>query len=220
MPLAPIELQTAADPRAAVIILHGLGADGNDFVPIASELDLSPVGPVRFIFPHAASIPVTVNGGHVMPAWYDIYGFNGSGGEDEAGLRASQAIVEGLIAREVARGIPASRIVLAGFSQGAAMTLMTGLRLKDRLAGLAPLSGYLPLASKLAAEASPANRDVPIFMAHGRMDPVIDISRSVASRDALKAAGYEVEWHDYPMPHSVSPQEVVDWNRWLLKVLG
>jgi phospholipase/carboxylesterase len=153
MDLDPIELVTAPDPRAAVIVLHGLGADGNDFVPVAHELDLGAVGPVRFVFPHAPTRPVTINGGYVMRAWYDILGLDSpQQREDEDGLRQSQALVEALIAREKARGIPAGRIVLAGFSQGCAMTLMTGLRHDERLAGLVGLSGYLPLAAKAEAE--------------------------------------------------------------------
>jgi phospholipase/carboxylesterase len=213
-----IELQTGPSPRSTVIVLHGLGADGNDFVPICDELDLAAVGDVRFVFPHAAKRSVTLNGGYVMRAWYDIITMGGP--EDEAGLRGSQAVIEALIAREHQRGIAASRIVLAGFSQGSAMALMTGLRHGERLAGVAGLSGYLPLASTTPAERSPANADVPIFLAHGRADPVVDYARGVATRDALKALGYAVEWHDYAMPHSVCPEEIVDLNRWLLRVLG
>jgi phospholipase/carboxylesterase len=163
---------------------------------------------------------VTINGGMRMPAWYDIKGFGGSDAEDEAGLRESQALIEELIEREVERGIAPERIVLMGFSQGCAMTLMTGLRYKNRLAGLVGLSGYLPLASKLAAERSDANALVPIFQAHGRMDPVVQIARGTATRDALQALGYAVEWHEYPMQHSVCMEEVADLNRWLLKQLA
>ena len=218
MPLKTIEVETAANPRASVIILHGLGADGNDFVPIAEQLDLAAVGAVRFVFPHSPTRPVTINGGYVMPAWYDILGPNRP--EDDAGLRASQAQVEALIAKELARGVPASRIVLAGFSQGCAMTLMTGLRQAERLAGLACLSGYLPLAALTAAERHPDHHDLPIFMAHGRSDAMIPIERAVASRDALLALGYPVEWHEYAMAHAVCPPEIADLNRWLLRVLG
>ncbi|MEO6408616.1 MAG: carboxylesterase [Burkholderiaceae bacterium] len=217
MPLATIEVETAAEPRTSIIILHGLGADGNDFVPVAEELDLSAIGAVRFIFPHSPTRPVTINGGYVMPAWYDILGPGQP--EDEAGLRASQALVETLIAKEAARGVAASRIVLAGFSQGCAMALMTGLRLRERLAGLACLSGYLPLAALTATERNAAHSDLPIFMAHGRSDGMIPIARAMASRGALVQFGHPVEWHDYPMQHSVCPQEIVDLNRWLLKVL-
>jgi phospholipase/carboxylesterase len=221
MNLEALELLTAPNPVASVIVLHGLGADGNDFVPIARELDLTAVGPVRFVFPHAPSRPVTINGGYVMPAWYDILGLDSHAQrEDEAGLRASQALVEELIAKEKARGVLARRIVLAGFSQGGAMTLMTGLRHDERLAGLVGLSGYLPLAAKAEAERHAANRDTPIFLAHGTGDPVIPIARARQSRDALAAMGHPVEWHEYPMPHSVSPAEIADLNRWLLGVLA
>jgi phospholipase/carboxylesterase len=220
MTLEVIHVDTAPEPTASVIILHGLGADGNDFVPVAHELDLASVGPVRFVFPHGPTRPVTINGGHVMRAWYDILGTDIARREDEAGLRASQALVEELIARERARGVPASRIVLGGFSQGCAMTLMAGLRHGERLAGLLGMSGYLPLADTTAAERSAANADVPIFLAHGRADPVIALARATASRDALQALGYPVEWHDYPMPHSVCAQEIADINRWLLTVLA
>jgi phospholipase/carboxylesterase len=217
MPLDTIDIETAPQPRASVIVLHGLGADGNDFVPVARELDLSALGGVRFVFPHSPTRPVSINGGYVMPAWYDILGPGQP--EDEAGLRASQALVAALIAREVARGVPASRIVLAGFSQGCAMTLMTGLRQPERLAGLACLSGYLPLAAQTAAERN-AHHDLPIFMAHGRSDGMIPIARATASRDALTALGYPVEWHEYPMQHSVCAAEIADLNRWLLRVLA
>jgi phospholipase/carboxylesterase len=221
MSLPAIELDSAPNPAASIIILHGLGADGNDFVPVAHELDLTAVGPVRFVFPHAPTRPVTINGGYVMPAWYDILGLDShQQREDEAGLRESQALVEGLIAKEKARGVPARRIVLAGFSQGCAMTLMTGLRHDERLAGLVGLSGYLPLATKAEAERHAANRDTPIFLAHGSGDPVIPIARARQSRDALTAMGHAVEWHEYPMPHSVCGPEIADLNRWLLKVLA
>jgi phospholipase/carboxylesterase len=220
MTLECIEMQTTDAPRASLIVLHGLGADGNDFVPIAQELDLAAVGGARFIFPHAPTRPVTMNGSYVMRAWYDIAGTPGARVEDEAGLRASQAQIEALIAREVARGMPARRIVLMGFSQGCAMTLLTGLRHTERLAGLVGLSGYLPLAAHTAAERSAANAGVPIFLAHGRDDPMIALDRATASRDALRALGYDVEWHDYAMPHSVCMDEIADLNRWLLRVLA
>ena len=221
MTLEAIEHETAPSPRAAVIILHGLGADGNDFVPVAHELELAAVGPVRYVFPHAPTRPVTINGGYVMRAWYDILGLDArERREDEQGLRESQALVEALIEREKERGIPAARIVLAGFSQGCAMTLMTGLRHRERLAGLVGLSGYLPLAAATDDERHDANRDVPIFLAHGTGDPVIPIARARQSRDALVAMGHAVEWHEYAMPHSVCAAEIVDLNRWLLRVLG
>ena len=221
MTLEAIEHETAPSPRAAVIILHGLGADGNDFVPVAHELELAAVGPVRYVFPHAPTRPVTINGGYVMRAWYDILGLDARElREDEPGLRESQQLVEALIEREKERGIPAARIVLAGFSQGCAMTLMTGLRYRERLAGLVGLSGYLPLAATTVAERHETNRDVPIFLAHGTGDPVIPIARARQSRDALVAMGHAVEWHEYAMPHSLCAAEIVDLNRWLLRVLG
>ena len=215
-----IEIETAPNPTATIIVLHGLGADGNDFVPICQELDLSAVGPVRYVFPHAPERSVTINGGYRMRAWYDILGADLVRREDEGGLRESQAQISALIAREVKRGIPPGRIVLMGFSQGCAMTLMTGLRHPERLAGLVGLSGYLPLAETTAAERNAANADVPIFLAHGRMDPVVPFARAVASRDALLALGYVPEWHEYAMQHSVHPQEIADLNRWLLAQLA
>jgi len=218
--LDSIEIETGAQPTAAIIVLHGLGADGNDFVPVAQELDLSAVGPVRFVFPHAPVRPVTINGGMAMRAWYDILGFGGQDAEDEAGLRASQAEIEALIEREGERGITSERIVLVGFSQGCAMTLMTGLRHTDPLAGLAGLSGYLPLAARTADERHPANAKVPLFLAHGSADPVVDISRAQASRAALEQLGYQVEWHTYPMQHAVCMEEIHDLNAWLLRVLA
>jgi phospholipase/carboxylesterase len=215
-----IEIQTGERPVAAIIVLHGLGADGNDFVPFAEELDLRAIGAVRFVFPHAPMRPVTINAGYVMRAWYDIYSLEGERREDTAGLHASRGEVEALLARERSRGIAADRIVLAGFSQGCAMTLLTGLRYGERLAALVGMSGYLPLVATTAAERSAANANVPIFLAHGRGDPMIPITLAQASRDALRALGHDVDWHEYPMPHSVCAEEVVDLNRFLLKVLG
>ena len=217
--LETLELETGPRPTAAVIWLHGLGADGYDFEPIVPELDLPDALPVRFVFPHAPLQPVTINGGAVMRAWYDVYSLEGERREDEAGVRASQARVEALIARERTRGVPTRRIVLAGFSQGGAIALQTGLRHPARLAGIIALSTYLPLAGTLAAEASSANRDVPIFMAHGRFDDLIPLERAVRSRDALRKAGYAVEWHDYPMSHAVCPEEIADIATWLRGVL-
>ncbi|HSV70107.1 MAG TPA: alpha/beta hydrolase [Methylibium sp.] len=220
MLLDAIEIETGPNPTASIVWLHGLGADGNDFAPFARELRLDAVGPVRYVFPHAPMMPVTVNGGYVMRAWYDILGADLVRREDEKTLRSSQQLVEALIARERQRGVAAKRIVLAGFSQGCAMTLLTGLRHPERLAGLMGLSGYLPLAATTAAERHPANAGVPIFLAHGGFDPVIPIDRAAASRDALAALGYAPEWHEYPMPHSVCPEEVDDLQDWLLKVLA
>lgn len=226
-PLEILELVSGDDPAAApvasIIVLHGLGADGNDFVPIAHELDLGAVGPVRFVFPSAPVRPVAINGGYRMRAWYDIYPPPAQPGalrrEDEAGLRESCALVQGLLDREAARGVPARRTVLMGFSQGCAMTLMAGLRAPQRLAGLVGLSGYLPLAEATAAERSGANHDVPIFLAHGEHDPVVAVERGLASRDALRALTYDVDWRTYPMEHSVCGEEVADLNAWLLNVL-
>jgi len=214
-----IEIQTAPDPTHAVIWLHGLGADGNDFAPIVPELGLRDAPAIRFVFPHAAVMPVTINGGMAMRAWYDIVGTDLIRREDEAGIRRSEAAVRALIARENARGIPASRIVLAGFSQGCAMTLHTGLRYPERLAGLIGLSGYLPLAGSLDAERAPANADTPILLAHGLYDPVVVLPRAQATLAQLQAAGHAVEWHTYPMPHSVCPPEIQEIGAFLRRVL-
>ena len=217
--LETIEIQTGAEPQAAIIWMHGLGADGNDFVPLVDELDLRGLPAIRFVFPHANTMPVTINGGYVMRAWYDIRNSDLVRREDEDGLRASQLQVEALIAREKARGIPASRIILAGFSQGCAMALQTGLRHPEKLAGLMCLSGYVPLADKVAEERNAAVIDTPIFMVHGRGDGVIPIARAEQSRDLLMALGYRVEWHEYAMQHSLCQQEVDDIGAWLHKVL-
>lgn len=218
--LESIQLETRPNPSVAVIWLHGLGADGSDFVPIVRELDLRGCPGIRFIFPHAPNMPVTVNGGHVMRAWYDIFGPELARREDEAGLRQSQQAIETLIANEKARGMAAERIILAGFSQGCAMTLQTGLRYPEKLAGLLCLSGYVPLGATLAAERSPANQITPIFMAHGRADPVIPIFLAEQSRDLLQSLGYQVEWHAYPMQHSVSPEEIEQIGNWFRRVLA
>jgi phospholipase/carboxylesterase len=220
MTLETLEGRTGDDPVASIIILHGLGADGNDFVPVAQQLDLSAVGPVRFVFPHAPVRPVTINGGYRMRAWYDILGADLVKREDEPGLRESAEHVQALLNREAALGIPPARTVLMGFSQGCAMTLMAGLRAPQRLAGLAGLSGYLPLADTLAAERSAANADVPIFLAHGSEDEIVVPARGHATRDLLQAMGYPVQWHEYPMAHSVSLEEIEDLNAWLLQVLA
>jgi len=218
--LPHIQIETAPNPGTAVIWLHGLGADGNDFAALVPELDLSGCPGIRFIFPHAPSMPVTVNGGYVMPAWYDIRGVDLLSQQDEAGIRASEKAIKALIEREIARGIPAQKIVLAGFSQGSAMALHTGLRFPQALAGIMALSGYLPLAERFAAERSPANAHTPIFMAHGNQDPVVDPARGAASRDLLRSLGYPVQWHSYPMPHSVHPHEVADIAVFLTSVLS
>jgi phospholipase/carboxylesterase len=218
--LETIVVETGPRPQAAVLFLHGLGADGNDFVPVVEELDLAAVGDVRFVFPHAPVMPVTINNGYRMRAWYDILGMDLVQREDEAGLQRSRGDVEELLAREKDRGIPAHRIVLAGFSQGCALALLTGLRHRERLAGIAGLSGYLPLAQSTAAERSDGNALTPIFMAHGQQDGVVAIERGKASREVLRALGYSVEWHEYPMAHSVCMEEIADLNRWLLQVLA
>jgi phospholipase/carboxylesterase len=215
-----IEAESGPHPTATILILHGLGADGNDFVPIAEQLDLEQLGPVRFIFPHAPVLPVTINNGYRMRAWYDILGFDEDAPQDEAGLRRSQQLVDALLRREKERGMPADRIVLGGFSQGCAMSLLTGLRHPERLAGIIGLSGYLPLADRTQAERSEANLRTPIFLAHGTHDEVIALERAEASRDALQALGHDVEWHDYVMGHAVSPLEIEELNAWLLRVLS
>lgn len=205
-----VEIETGSEPRFSVIWMHGLGADGNDFVPIVPELKLGELGPLRFIFPHAPIQPVTINNGMSMRAWYDIYVADLVRREDEAGLRASQQAIEAIISREKARGIPAERIVLAGFSQGCAMALQTGLRHPEKLAGIIGLSGYLPLAASAQTERHPANQDTPIFLAHGTMDPVVAFERSQAALEALQTMGYQVTFKTYPMPHSVCLEEIQD----------
>jgi phospholipase/carboxylesterase len=220
MALETIELETGPNPTATVLLMHGLGADGNDFVPIVGEMDFSAIGSVRFVFPNAPVIPVTINGGYKMPAWYDIIATDLGRQEDDAGLRKSRLSIEELLAKEKARGIAANRIVIAGFSQGCAMALMVGLRHEDSLAGIVGMSGYLPIAATTAAERSPANAATPIFLAHGRHDDVVPIARATSSKQALEALGYAVHWKDYPMPHSVCAEEIEDLNLWLTKVLS
>jgi phospholipase/carboxylesterase len=216
--LEAIEIETGTAPQAAVIWLHGLGADGHDFEPVVPELGLPASTPVRFIFPHAPVRPVTINMGMRMRAWYDILQMGG-GTEDEKGIRDAQASLEELISRQAAGGIPHHRIVLAGFSQGGAIVLQTALRQRERLAGVMALSTYLPLASTLERERTPASGALPIFMAHGSHDPMIGIDRAARSRDALQALDYAVEWHEYPMQHSVCPQEIADIAAFLLRIL-
>lgn len=215
-----IELQTHDRPQNAVVWLHGLGADGYDFVPVVRELEAAGAPAARYVFPHAPQIPVTINGGYVMRAWYDILGSELVRQEDGTRIRASAEAVERLIEREVERGVPRNRIVLAGFSQGGAITLQAGLRAKQPLAGLMALSTYLPVADTVAAETTQASRGIPIFMAHGTSDPVIPIERSTASRDRLKELGYAVEWHEYPMPHSVNADEIRDITTFLNRVFA
>ncbi len=217
MELEAIELETGAQPEAAIIWLHGLGADGSDFAPLAEELEL-PLA-ARYVFPHAPMMPVTINGGYVMRAWYDIADA-AIRREDEAGVRASQEMIEALIARERSRGIAAERIVLAGFSQGGAIALQTGLRHGEALAGIMALSTYVPLADRLEKERIPANRAVPILMAHGNYDPVVPFARAAESHALLERLGYGVEWREYPMPHAVCPEEIADIGDWLRRVLA
>jgi phospholipase/carboxylesterase len=222
-PLEAIELETGPKPAASVIWMHGLGADGNDFVPIVHELDLDGAPGIRFIFPHAPMQPVSINNGYVMRAWYDVKWGDLEGKSkqaDEKGVRASQAAITQLIEREVSRGITPDRIVLAGFSQGGAVALQTGLRHPRKLGGIMALSTYLPLAENLADEASAENRKTPIFMAHGTQDAVIPFEMSTRSRDVLLQHGYDVEWHEYPMAHSVCLEEIADIGKWLKRALA
>ncbi len=218
-PLQTLELNPGTAPRATVIVLHGLGADGTDFLPMADELKLGAVGPVRFVFPRAPVRPVTINGGHAMRAWYDILTADLVRREDEAGVRESIQQVHALLDAEVARGVPAQRIVLAGFSQGCAITLGAGVRYRQRLAGLAGLSGYLPLAESTPAEHA-GQPSLPIFLGHGRSDGIVPLARGIAARDSLQALGHPVAWHDYPMEHSVCIEEVRALNQWLMQVLA
>jgi len=211
-----VEIETGPKPGAAVIWLHGLGADGHDFEPIVPELHLPK--PVRFVFPHAPIRPVTINQGMRMRAWYDIFQFGG-GPEDEAGVRASQKLLEQSISDEARRGFKPENIVLAGFSQGGAIALQTALRYPERLAGVMALSTYVPIASSLAAERSEANQGLPIFMAHGHFDDLIPLERAKRSREMLEKLGYAVTWKDYPMPHAVCAEEIGDIARFLAGVI-
>jgi len=214
-----VEIETGRNPRAAVIWLHGLGADGHDFEPIVPELVRPSERALRFIFPHAPVRPVTLNGGYAMRAWYDIIAIDRRAAEDVAGIRASQALITDWVRRENARGIPTERIVLAGFSQGGAMALYSGTRYPERLAGIIGLSCYQVLEAGFDAERLPANQATPIFLAHGMQDPVVIPALGEAACRQLQAAGYAVEWHAYSMPHSVCPQEVADIAAWLRRVV-
>lgn len=215
-----VEVETAPNPGASVIWLHGLGADGNDFVPVVPELRLPASLPVRFVFPHAPVRPVTINNGMRMRAWYDIAAADLSNRADLAGVRQSQSLLEALIGREKARGMASARIVLAGFSQGGAIALYTGVRHAERLAGIVALSTYLVSADTLGIEAGPANRALQIFMAHGTADPIVRYAWGEASRRALEAAGYLVDWHSYRMEHSVCLEEIIALGEWLAHVLS
>ena len=214
--LPAIELETAANPKFSVIWLHGLGADGSDFVPVVPELGLAAEPGIRFIFPHAPAIPVTCNGGYVMPAWYDIISLEAnSRSVDAAGIVASRQAISALVARENQRGIPSQRIVIAGFSQGGAIAYSTALSYPEKLAGVIALSTYIPLPGLLAAEATPANRTIPIFAAHGTADEVVSFELGLAARDRLIDAGYPIEWHDYPISHTVCLPEIKAIGHWL-----
>jgi phospholipase/carboxylesterase len=214
-----VEIQTGREPSGCVIWLHGLGADGHDFEPIVPELVRPGERALRFVFPHAPVRPVTINNGFAMRAWYDIAGLDRRTLEDEQGIRASQQAITALIERENARGIGSERIVLAGFSQGGAMALFSGVRYPHSLAGIMGLSCYQVLAPQFAAERQPANQSTPVFMAHGTQDPMVPLLLGEAACRQLQSAGYQVEWHTYSMPHSVCPQEVADIGTWLRRVL-
>lgn len=216
--LETVECSTGENPEFSVIWLHGLGADGHDFEPIVPELDLGGRS-VRFVFPHAPVRPVTLNGGMPMRAWFDILSLDRQGRPDEQGIRTSAAQVEALIQKENARGIPSERIVLAGFSQGGAIALHQGLRRAEGLAGIMALSTYLPLADSLEAEASQAASKIPLFMAHGRQDPVLPFAWGKQACERLVTGGYAVQWHAYDMPHAVCAQEINDIGAWLRTVL-
>ncbi|HKI60554.1 MAG TPA: carboxylesterase [Mariprofundaceae bacterium] len=218
--LPTIEVITGEKPSATVIWLHGLGADGHDFEPIVPELRLSADLHVRFVFPHAPSMPVSINGGYIMPAWYDIRHTDIGYEQDEKGIADSSRMIQLLIDREEMHGIAAKRIILAGFSQGAAMALHVGLRQGEPLAGIMALSGYLPLAEKIEAEHSPKTKESSIFMAHGINDPVVPFALGDSSHRKLESLGYPVEWHSYPMEHSVCPAEIVKIGQWITKALN
>jgi len=214
-----IELETGPKPAGTVIWLHGLGADGHDFEPIVPELVRPGERALRFVFPHAPVRPVTLNGGFAMRAWYDIIGLDRRSAEDEPGIRGSDTALRALIRRENERGMATERIALAGFSQGGAMSLYTGTRYPEKLAGIMGLSCYMLLASRFATERVAANQTTPIFLAHGTQDPVVDARLGETSRRLLEETGYPVEWHTYVMPHSVCPEEVADIAAWLRRVL-
>lgn len=214
--LETLEIDTAKAADSSVIWLHGLGADGHDFAPVVEMLGLPST---RFILPHAPRRAVTLNHGYIMPAWYDLYGLDATSKQDVAGIRQSRAQIDALIDQEMARGVPTERIVLAGFSQGGAIALHTALRRPARLAGIIALSTYLPLRSSLTEEASDANANIPIFMAHGTFDEVIRLETCLLSRDALKLHHYALEWHEYPMAHTVCEPEILDIRQFLCSVL-
>ena len=216
--LSVIEIETRPKPSHSVIWLHGLGADGNDFVPVIQELALPPLA-IRFVFPHAPMRPVTINGGFVMRAWYDIAYQDLVMKEDEPGVRQSQKMIEELVAKESTRGVPPNRIVIAGFSQGGVIALQTALRHPKRLAGVMSLSAYLPLVATVEMERNPANNDMPVFLGHGIMDNIVPLPMGTTSRDRLIKLGYDIDWHQYPMAHSVCPEELEDIGAWFTRVL-
>jgi phospholipase/carboxylesterase len=218
--LPSVELTTGATPRASVIWLHGLGADGHDFEPIVPELHLPAELPLRFVFPHAPVRPVTLNGGHPMRAWFDIVKIGLHQPRDLAGMQASRTAVEALVARERERGIPAERIVLAGFSQGGSVALFTGLQYQEKLAGIMALSTYLPVGEGVDVSIAPANQLTPIFYGHGTLDPVVPLQLGEHTRNWLTRQGCMLTWHTYPMPHSVSAEEIVHIRAWLISVLS
>ena len=217
--LEAVEINPPGTPRACIIWLHGLGADGHDFEPLIPQLGIVETLGVRVVLPHAPHRPVTINGGMEMPAWYDIRATDFQQGQDSTGIRESERQLRDLIQREVDGGIPAEHILLAGFSQGGAIVLYTGLRYPQPLAGLLALSTYVPLAETLKTEAVAANSQVPILMAHGMQDPVVPVKLALQSRDLLEQLGYKVSWHSYPMPHAVCPEEISDVRDWLLQRL-
>ncbi len=218
--LPAVEIETAPNPNTSIIWMHGLGADGNDFVPMVKELDFCLPDPTRFVFPHAPMAPVTINAGYVMRAWYDILLPDMSLSEDEKGIRRTQLEIDKLIARERSRGVASTKIILAGFSQGGAMALHAGLRYPEKLAGILALSTYLPLSAALPVEAQAANSNTPIFMAHGKMDTVVPLILGQVSRDRLMHLGYQVEWHEFPMAHSVCMEEVTDIGAFITRAFG
>lgn len=218
--LPAVEIETDDSPTHTIIWLHGLGADGNDFVPIVDELEFLPGTAIRFVFPHAPERPVTINNGYVMRAWYDIVHANFSDHQDKSGIHESQKAIDALIEKEMQRGISSERIVLAGFSQGGAMALQTELRQRNPLAGIIALSCYLPLAESLATEASTVNAATPIFMAHGSYDPVVPLTLAMQSKEKLLTGGYPLEWYEYPMAHTVCEQEIADISNWLQRIMS
>lgn len=218
--LPTIEIESASSAQRSIILLHGLGADGSDFVPLVSELHLPISLCVRFIFPHAPHMPVTINNGYEMRAWFDIDNLSPAAKIDEKGIAASVTMLEELVKREESRGIETNNIILAGFSQGAVIALTTGLRYPKPLAGLLVLSSYLPLADKVLQNASSVNRQIPIFIAHGTEDPIVPYALGKASYVTLKQAGYPVSWHSYPMPHSICASEINDISQWMQGILN